>query len=194
MSHRALSQGLFAEHTAQVEAVKAVDPTKYWSVSAPGDGYKSHRVAGQVSGGAQAGYVGVKQSKDSVDVGGLVGLPGSRGVAKSAFSTVDRHYPEHPQTLDAFDERSRTGNHNLPDLYAKHGFQETGRMKFDAQYAPPEWDEAKHGRPDVVFMARPAAQGSLFPKEYPTTPPPATGNRPAKKARQVNGQRPLPGL
>lgn len=194
MSHRALNQSLFAEHTAHVEALKATDPTKYWSVSTPGEGYKTQRVAGQVSGGAQSGYVATKQSKDSVDVGGLVGLPGSRGVAKSAFAQVDRSHPEHPQTLDAFDEQARSGNVNLPKLYAKHGFKETGRLGFDPQYAPPEWDEAKHGRPDVVFMHRPAAQGSLFPDTHPTTPPPAAGNFPPKKRRQVNGQMPLPGL
>lgn len=194
MSHRALNGELFAEHTQHVEALKATDPAKYWSVSTPGEGYRSMKIAGQVSGGPQRGYAAVKQSKDSVDIGGLVGLPGSRGVAKSAFAQVDRSHPEHPQTLDAFDEQSRSGNVNLPKLYAKHGFQETGRMKFDPQYAPPEWDEAKHGRPDVVFMHRPAAQGSLFPKEYPTTPP--RSKAPVKKARQgqVSGQRPLPGL
>jgi len=192
MSHRALNPGLFAEHTAAVERVKQQDPAKFWSVSAPGDGYKSHRVAGQVSGGAQSGYVGVKNNKDSVDVGGLVGLPGSRGVAKSAFKAVDHAYPEHPQTLDAFDEQARSGNINLPKLYAKNGFSETGRMKFDPQYAPPEWDESKHGRPDVVMMARPAAQGSLFPKEYPTTPPAAT-KRGTKRSKTA-GQTPLPGM
>lgn len=196
MSHDALNQELFAEHTAAVQKAKASDPQKFWSVSTPGEGYRTHRVHGQVSGGAQSGYVSVKDEGSSVDVGGLVGLPGSRGVAKSAFATVDAKYSQHPQTLDAFDERSRAGNVNLPTLYAKHGFHETGRVPFDPKYAPPEWDEKTHGRPDVVFMARSAAQGSLFPDQYPTSPASA-----AKKTRRTRGTRkagapetPLPGM
>lgn len=188
-----LNSDLFREHTAAIERVKAKDPAKFWSVSAPGKGYRSMRVAGQVSGGAQRGYVSVNPSKDSVDVGGLVGLPGSKGVAKTAFRTVDHAYPEHPQTLDAFDEQSRSSNINLPKLYEKHGFHETGRMPFDPQYAPPEWDEKVHGRPDVVMMARPAAQGSLFPQEYPTSPRPKSVRRRSTRA-PATPQTPLPGL
>lgn len=159
-----------AVHAKTILALKKMDPKKFWSVSTPGKGYRSLPVAGQVSGGEQRGFVSVHPTRDAVDVGGLVGNIGSKGVAKSAFATVDRTYPEHPQTLDAFDEKARSGNINLPALYGKHGFHETGRVPFDPKYAPPEWDEKVHGRPDVVFMARPAAQGSLFPDEYPTTP------------------------
>lgn len=184
------------EHTAQVATVKKVDPVKYWSVSAPGKGYKSYDVSGQVSGGDQRGYVAVKDNKESVDVGGLIGLPGSRGVAKSALAKVDRLYPESPQTLDAFDEKSRGSNVNLPTLYAKHGFKETGRAPFDPQYAPPEWNEAEHGRPDVVFMSRPAAQGSLFPDQFPTTPQHRTPAPPTLQKKQFTGgtQMSLPGV
>lgn len=49
-------------------------------------------------------------------------------------------------TLDAFDG-------HLPQYYAKHGFEPTGRMKFNDDYAPSGWDYGKYGRPDVVFMA-----------------------------------------
>lgn len=48
--------------------------------------------------------------------------------------------------LDAFDA-------GLPQMYAKHGFVETGRMPWDDRYAPDGWDYAKFGRPDVVFMS-----------------------------------------
>lgn len=181
-------------HVEAVESMKAANPTKYWSVSKPGQGYASLPVKGQVSGGPQAGFVAVKKSRDSVDIGGLVALPGSKGVAKTAFKTVDHAYPEHPQTLDAFDEVSRSGNIRLPHLYAKHGFTETGRVPFDPQYAPPEWDEKVHGRPDVVFMSRPAAQGSLFPEEYPTTPQRARVPHLRLSPQQFKGQQTLPGL
>src|SRR4051812_18040503 len=50
-------------------------------------------------------------------------------------------------TLDAFD-------HYLPRLYAQLGFQETGRVPFNHEYAPAGWDYQNHGEPDVVFMSR----------------------------------------
>lgn len=180
------------EHVHRVKELKQSNPTKYWSVSTPGQNYRSFKVAGQAEGGeTQRGFVAVKETSKSVDVGGLIGMPGSRGVAKSAFRTVDANYPEHPQTLDAFDEKSRSGNHNLPDLYAKHGFKETGRMPFDPNYAPPEWNPKVHGKPDVVFMARPAAQGSLFPEEYPTTPPRPTSPAHLQPRQFSSGQQKL---
>jgi hypothetical protein len=136
--------------------LKKSDPQKYWSVSKPGTGYKVHPVG-------QDGFVGLKDNKDSVDIGGLVAKPGVKGVTGRAMNIADRQFPEHPQTLDAFDG-------NLPKIYAGKGFTETGRMPFDANYAPPEYDAKVHGKPDVVMMGRPAAQGSLFPDKYPTTP------------------------
>lgn len=48
--------------------------------------------------------------------------------------------------LDAFDA-------GLPQMYAKQGFVETGRVPWDDLYAPEGWDYAKFGRPDVVFMS-----------------------------------------
>lgn len=41
----------------------------------------------------------------------------------------------------------------LPELYEKYGFRETGRMEFNAEYAPEGWDFDRFGEPDVVFMA-----------------------------------------
>jgi len=49
-------------------------------------------------------------------------------------------------TLDCFDGY-------LPSLYTQAGFVETGRIKFNDQYAPKDWDYKKDGRPDVVFMS-----------------------------------------
>lgn len=39
----------------------------------------------------------------------------------------------------------------LSNLYSKHGFKEYDRLKWDDQYANPNWDYAKYGRPDVVL-------------------------------------------
>lgn len=48
-------------------------------------------------------------------------------------------------TLDCFDGLGR--------VYARHGFVETGRVKFDWEYAPAGWTKDM-GEPDVVFMAK----------------------------------------
>jgi len=50
------------------------------------------------------------------------------------------------RTLDCYDGY-------LPKLYSQFGFVETGRMKFNPDYAPSGWDHAKYDSPDVVFMA-----------------------------------------
>ncbi len=44
----------------------------------------------------------------------------------------------------------------LPRLYAAMGWVETGRVAFDPAQAPAGWDVARHGTPDVVFVAYPA--------------------------------------
>jgi hypothetical protein len=49
------------------------------------------------------------------------------------------------KTLDCYDGF-------LPDYYRNFGFRETGRMIFNPAFAH-DWDIAKHGSPDVVFMA-----------------------------------------
>lgn len=51
------------------------------------------------------------------------------------------------KTLDCYDDF-------LPAFYQNFGFTETGRMKFNREFAPEGWDYEKLGEPDVVFMAR----------------------------------------
>lgn len=54
-------------------------------------------------------------------------------------------------------------NTYLPNLYARHGFKEVARMKFDRQFAPEGWNYAQLGEPDVVFMRYdPAAVGGRY--------------------------------
>ena len=48
----------------------------------------------------------------------------------------------------------------LAAVYARHGFQEASRVKFDWQYAPEGW-ASRHGEPDVIFMALPVEQAAL---------------------------------
>jgi hypothetical protein len=49
------------------------------------------------------------------------------------------------RTLDCYDGF-------LPAYYRQFGFQETSRLKFNPEFAH-DWDMAKYGQPDVVFMA-----------------------------------------
>jgi hypothetical protein len=49
------------------------------------------------------------------------------------------------RTLDCFDM-------TLPEIYRQAGFRETGRMRFNDEYARSGWDYAKYDRPDVVFI------------------------------------------
>lgn len=39
----------------------------------------------------------------------------------------------------------------LSNFYANKGFEETGRMKWNDEYAPAEWDYNKFKRPDVIL-------------------------------------------
>jgi hypothetical protein len=41
----------------------------------------------------------------------------------------------------------------LPRFYRQFGFVETGRMKFNPDFASKDWNFARDGHPDVVFMA-----------------------------------------
>jgi GNAT superfamily N-acetyltransferase len=87
--------------------------------------------------------------KPDGDIVSVFVQPGSKdkGGARSMIATaVDQGGTK----LDAFDTV-------LPGLYAKEGFQPTGRVKWDDEYAPENWDAAtfaefNNGKPDVVFM------------------------------------------
>lgn len=56
--------------------------------------------------------------------------------------------------LDCFDKPG--AKRGLPAFYAGFGFKETGRVPFDPQYAPKDWDYEANDNPDVVFMERPS--------------------------------------
>jgi hypothetical protein len=50
------------------------------------------------------------------------------------------------KTLDNYD----TG---LTDIYRRNGFREDGRLEFDPEMAPDDWDYEEFGQPDVLFMS-----------------------------------------
>ena len=122
----------------QIKKLQETDPQKYWTVSPTHDTPATYRLAG--------GYVSFyENADDTIEIGSLVGEPGQHGVAKRAVDLADAKYPGKDQVLDAFE--------GVTPVYEKLGFKETSRLKFDAQYAPPMWQES-FGTPDIVFMRR----------------------------------------
>jgi hypothetical protein len=59
--------------------------------------------------------------------------------------------------------RGRTGDcfaGYLPRYYRQFGFEEVGRLPFNRDYAPPDWNYEKYGEPDVVFIRWKGFDGS----------------------------------
>jgi len=50
------------------------------------------------------------------------------------------------RTLDCYSGR-------LPEFYQSEGFRETGRIEFNPEFAPDDFNSERFGEPDVVFMA-----------------------------------------
>jgi len=78
--------------------------------------------------------------------GDLQNLFNNGGPKGAAGRLVAQAIGKGARTLDAYDGY-------LPDYYRQFGFVETGRIKFNPEFASSSWDSAKLGQPDVVFMA-----------------------------------------
>ena len=89
------------------------------------------------------GTVGGAMTTDK-DMGNLFNNGGPKGAAHAVLIDMIK---DGGLTADAFDGY-------LPRLYANFGLQETGRMKFNPEYAPPGWNFERDNHPDVVFLAR----------------------------------------
>ena len=76
-------------------------------------------------------------------MGNLFNNGGPKGAAHEVLLEMLR---DGGKTADAFDGY-------LPTLYANFGLQETGRMKFNPDYAPEGWNYERDDNPDVVFLA-----------------------------------------
>src|SRR3990167_2563180 len=99
--------------------------------------------------------VGAAISHDG-DIQNVFNNGGPKGAAAQVMM---RAIDKGGRTLDCFDGF-------LPQYYAQFGFKETGRMKFNSDYAPKGWD-SKHGQPDVVFMqwvGYPDSKGAIVQK------------------------------
>jgi len=76
------------------------------------------------------------------DIQNVFNNGGEKGAGAHAVAHAIEHHGG--RTLDAYDGF-------LPKYYRQFGFHETGRTKFNPEFAP-KWDTAKHGTPDVVHM------------------------------------------
>jgi hypothetical protein len=85
--------------------------------------------------------------KEDGDLVSVFNNGGVKGAGKVAIKTAIQ---QGASKLDCFDGF-------LPGYYSSFGFKEKERMKkermkWDDQYAPPNWDYQNYNRPDVVFM------------------------------------------
>lgn len=93
---------------------------------------------------SEDGRVGGALAADGADMGNLFNNGGPRGAGAEALLQLMR---DGGRTADCFDGY-------LPGLYANFGLVETGRMKFNREYAPAGWNYDRDGEPDVVFLAK----------------------------------------
>jgi hypothetical protein len=125
------------QYVQRLEEVKAADPATYWSVDSvdPETVAKSERIV------VDGGYGLVAPDGD---IKGVFKDPTAtrKGVADDILRAA---VAKGGMKLDNFDTY-------LTKVYERNGFVVVGRTPFNADYAPPGWDEALHGRPDVVAM------------------------------------------
>ena len=97
---------------------------------------------------------------------GVAVKPDGDVVSVHSFTAPEARYANNGQNLVAT-AATVGGDHLdcfdtiLPTIYARAGFQETGRMAWDDQYTPDGWDHTlfmstkyPDGKPDVVMMSR----------------------------------------
>jgi len=77
------------------------------------------------------------------DMGNLFNNDGPSGAAREVLLQM---IADGGTTADAYDGY-------LPLLYTQFGLHETGRMAFNPEYAPKDWNYEKDDHPDVIFLA-----------------------------------------
>lgn len=104
----------------------------------------SHRLI--VNGDEQRGFAGAAISPEG-DIQNVFNVAGQSGAKQpgGAVEVMLQAIQEGGRTLDAFDGF-------LPAYYRQFGFVEDARVPFNRDYAPPGWDYARDGEPDVVLM------------------------------------------
>lgn len=102
---------------------------------------KSHNVQTYQLNGYHIGYA-LKPDEDGVDIISVHNNePNIKGVGDALIESAKANGGTKLDHYDGF----------LSDLYSKHGFEEYDRYKWDDQYADPNWDYERYGRPDVIL-------------------------------------------
>lgn len=102
---------------------------------------KNHNVQTYQLNGYHIGYA-LKPDEDGVDIISVHNNePNIKGVGDALIESAKANGGTKLDHYDGF----------LFDLYSKHGFEEYDRYKWDDQYADPNWDYERYGRPDVIL-------------------------------------------
>lgn len=102
---------------------------------------KNHNVQTYQLNGYHIGYA-LKPDEDGVDIISVHNNePNIKGVGDALIESAKVNGGTKLDHYDGF----------LSDLYSKHGFEEYDRYKWDDQYADPNWDYERYGRPDVIL-------------------------------------------
>ena len=102
---------------------------------------KNHNVQTYQLDGYHIGYA-LKPDEDGVDIISVHNNePNIKGVGDALIESAKANGGTKLDHYDGF----------LSDLYSKHGFEEYDRYKWDDQYADPNWDYERYGRPDVIL-------------------------------------------
>lgn len=102
---------------------------------------KNHNVQTYQLNGYHIGYA-LKPDEDGVDIISVHNNePNIKGVGDALIESAKSNGGTKLDHYDGF----------LSDLYSKHGFEEYDRYKWDDQYADPNWDYERYGRPDVIL-------------------------------------------
>lgn len=102
---------------------------------------KNHNVQTYQLNGYHISYA-LKPDEDGVDIISVHNNePNIKGVGDALIESAKANGGTKLDHYDGF----------LSDLYSKHGFEEYDRYKWDNQYADPNWDYERYGRPDVIL-------------------------------------------
>lgn len=102
---------------------------------------KNHNVQTYQLNEYHIGYA-LKPDEDGVDIISVHNNePNIKGVGDALIESAKANGGTKLDHYDGF----------LSDLYSKHGFEEYDRYKWDDQYADPNWDYERYGRPDVIL-------------------------------------------
>lgn len=144
------------EHVAAIDHAMKSDPAHFSTVSAPEE-HPSHQswAIRDKAGTTHGVYYTAPDEREpgARYIGGLANISptGVKGISKVPRE-ANAGVPTYGEGYD------------LPHVYQnyhKQGAQEVSRTPFAPEYAPKDWDYAKHGTPDYMEYRTPARHGAI---------------------------------